>query len=80
LPSSITHLTFGKFFNQEVNKLPSSITHLTFGDEFSQKVEKLPKELKKIKCSKIYKYLKDFDSRSSDRNLASLENYEVETF
>jgi hypothetical protein len=46
--------------------LPSSITHLTLGYYFNQKVENFPKELKKIKCSKEYKYLKDF------------KNYEVE--
>jgi hypothetical protein len=48
--------------------------------KFSQKVNNFQKELKKIKCLKRYKYLKDFDSRSSDRNLALLENYEVETY
>ena len=68
LPSSITHLTFGFHFNQKVENLPSSITHLTFWYCFNQEVNNFPKELKKIKCSENYIYLKDF------------ENYEVETY
>jgi hypothetical protein len=42
LPSDVTHLTFGEFFDQPVDKLPDSITHLTFGEFFDQPVDKLP--------------------------------------
>ena len=31
IPQSITHLIFGKHYNQITNHLPQSITHLTFG-------------------------------------------------
>ncbi len=33
LPNSITHLTFGTYFDQSVYYLPNSITHLTFGHQ-----------------------------------------------
>ena len=42
LPSSLTHLTFGSYFNQKVNNLPSSLTHLTSGSHFNQIVDNLP--------------------------------------
>jgi hypothetical protein len=38
LPNSITHLTFGSDFDQQVDYLPNSITHLTFGENFNQPV------------------------------------------
>ena len=45
LPNSLTHLTFGWHFDQDVSKLPNSITHLTFGHHFDQDVSKLPNSL-----------------------------------
>ena len=42
LPNSITHLFFGYFFDQSVDKLPSSITHLTFGVGFNNPINLLP--------------------------------------
>ena len=45
MPSSLTHLTFGREFNSEVNNLPSSITHITFGDSFNKQVNNLPSSL-----------------------------------
>jgi hypothetical protein len=42
LPPNLTHLTFGYYFNQQVNNLPKSLIHLTFGYKFNQKVENLP--------------------------------------
>jgi hypothetical protein len=45
LPSTLTHLTFGKYFDQKVNNLPKTLTHLTFGEHFNQKVNNLPKTL-----------------------------------
>ncbi len=45
LPSTLTHLTFGYWFNQDVSKLPQSLTHLTFDHWFNQDVSKLPQSL-----------------------------------
>jgi len=42
LPLSITHLTFGYTFDEEVNGLPSGLTHLKFGIQFNQPVDHLP--------------------------------------
>jgi hypothetical protein len=38
LPASLTHLTFGHFFNQPLapGVFPASLTHLTFGCDFNQ--------------------------------------------
>jgi len=39
MPDSITHLTFGWFFNQPINScIPDSVTHLTFGYNFNQTI------------------------------------------
>jgi hypothetical protein len=40
LPSSLTHLTFGNFFNKPIESgiLPSLLTHLTFGYYFNQPI------------------------------------------
>jgi hypothetical protein len=45
LPLSLTHLTFGYWFNKPVDNLPLSLTHLTFGDRFNQPVDNLPNNL-----------------------------------
>ena len=40
-PNSITHLTFGRYFNQDITtngSLPNSITHLIFGRDFNQDI------------------------------------------
>ena len=44
-PEGITHLVFGRDFNQVVNDLPDTITHLTFGWDFNQSVDNLPKSI-----------------------------------
>jgi hypothetical protein len=48
LPSSLTHLTLGLYFNQMINNLPSSLTHLTLGGYFNHIIKKIPKNIKKI--------------------------------
>jgi surface protein len=49
LPDSVTHLTFGRQFNQPiaVDVLPLGLTHLTFGADFNQPIGEnvLPKTL-----------------------------------
>ena len=42
LPSTITHLIFGKFFNQPLLNLPINLTNLTFGKFFNQTLLNLP--------------------------------------
>ena len=47
IPNSVTHLTFGYYFNQELKEgyIPNSVTHLTFGRLFTQKLNILPQSL-----------------------------------
>jgi hypothetical protein len=45
LPNSITRLTFGSYFDQQVDYLPNSITHLIFGSKFNQSVNYLPNSI-----------------------------------
>lgn len=45
LPNSITHLKFGRYFNNPLNNLPNSITHLILGSDFDQQVNFLPESL-----------------------------------
>lgn len=48
LPSSITHLTFGYWFNRPIYELPISIKYLKFGSKFNQPIFQLPKSVKHI--------------------------------
>ena len=45
IPNSVTHLTFGRDFNQQIDILPNSITHLTFGNDFNQTINNLPNKM-----------------------------------
>lgn len=45
LPQSLTHLTFGRNFNQPINNLPKSLTNLIVGFNFNQAVNHLPKSI-----------------------------------
>lgn len=46
--SHLTNITFGDYFNQNVDNLPSSLVHLTFGAAFDRPVDRLPASLKHI--------------------------------
>src|SRR5437763_1352899 len=52
LPNSLTHLTFGYYFNQPLTKdvLPNNLTQLTFGHNFNQSLTKdvLPNNLTQL--------------------------------
>jgi len=40
IPSSVTHLTLGFYFNKSIkDKIPSSVTHLIFGDSFNKPIK-----------------------------------------
>jgi hypothetical protein len=40
IPNSVTHLTFGYYFNQNIKGcIPNSVTHLTFGWRFNQDIK-----------------------------------------
>src|ERR1700722_15408620 len=40
IPSSVTHLTFGEEFNQNIKEcIPSSVTYLKFGSNFNQDIK-----------------------------------------
>ena len=54
LPNSLTHLKFGKFFNQPVDKLPNSLINLEFGFEFNQSVDNLPNTLTYLKFGQYF--------------------------
>lgn len=45
LPDSLTHLTFGEYFNRAVDNLPPGLTHLTFVSAFNKAVDNLPQSL-----------------------------------
>lgn len=49
LPPTLTHLTFGSFFDLFVDHLPASLTHLTFGYRFNKPVDSLPPLLTHLK-------------------------------
>jgi hypothetical protein len=58
LPTSLTHLIFGNYFNQNITKnvLPNNLTHLTFGDNFNKVIKKdvLPTSLTHLVFSANY--------------------------
>jgi hypothetical protein len=56
LPKSLTHLTFGNDFNQEVSQLHKLLTHLTFGYDFNQDVSDLPKSLTHLTFDRYSKF------------------------
>ncbi|AEX61323.1 putative F-box and FNIP repeat-containing protein [Megavirus courdo7] len=40
IPNSVTHLTFGYNFNQDIRGcIPNSVTHLKFGQGFNQDIK-----------------------------------------
>jgi hypothetical protein len=56
-PSNLTHLTFGKKFNQSIDNLPNSLTHLIFNSidgDFNQSMDNLPESITHIILSKKY--------------------------
>lgn len=55
LNKNITHLTFGKLFNQPVeNFIPNSVTHLKFGDHFNKPLNFIPNSVTHLKLGKFY--------------------------
>jgi len=70
LPPSVTHLIFGKFFNQPIERkqiplssvdqqiesdIPASITHLTFGDSFDKPIKCcIPQSVTHLKFGKCF--------------------------
>ncbi len=40
IPASVTHLTFGRYFNQPINigTIPANVTHLSFCEKFNQPI------------------------------------------
>lgn len=61
IPNSVTHLTFGISYNQELKySLPDNLTHLEFGEMFNQDLKhKLPVSLIKLKLCSQYSYTLD---------------------
>ena len=49
MPNSITHLTFGHWFNQNVDILPNDLEELTLGIMCKQKVYNLPLNIKIVR-------------------------------
>lgn len=71
----LRYLTFGKYFNQNVDKLPNSLLELNFGFRFNRNIDLLPKNIAKIKFGgsfshKIDKLLNIIDMRfEHNRNI-----------
>jgi hypothetical protein len=53
-PTKLTHLVFGREFNQGVNYLPDTVTHLFFGEFFNKSVDNLPNSLVFVKFSNSF--------------------------
>ncbi len=76
LPSSIKIIKFYEditktyvySYNKELNNLPNSIELIQLPKKYPYQIKNIPKQLKKIICSKNYKFIKDF------------EKYELETY
>jgi hypothetical protein len=54
LPKNLTHLIFGRMFNQQINNLPKNLKHLTFGVSFNQQINNLPETLTHLKLPDRY--------------------------
>lgn len=58
LPNSLTHLTFGNEFNQNISyiQFPENLTHLTFGNEFNQRITnvRFPENLTHLTFGKYF--------------------------
>ena len=58
LPSSIKKLVIkNEDYNQELNCLPNNLEYLKLPSAYDKEIKNYPKQLKKIKCSKDYKYI-----------------------
>ena len=68
LPNSLTHLTLGTDFKQNINMfLPETLTHLTLSRSYISLIvlEALPKKLKRLTLSSVYKsQFEDIDIKS----------------
>ncbi len=54
--STLTHLAFGKYFNQPIESLPLSLTHLEFGSEFNKEIKDLPPHLTHLTLSEDFNF------------------------
>jgi hypothetical protein len=60
LPNSIKKLKISKY-DKDLNNLPNSIKRLELPSDYLLQIKKLPSNLKTIKCSKDYEFVKDFE-------------------
>lgn len=70
LPISVTHLSFGYYFNKPVDHLPQRLTHLSFRGAFSQNVDYLPQTLTHLKFGHLFN--RDIDHLPSNLKFLSL--------
>jgi hypothetical protein len=69
-PKKLTHLTFGRSFNQSVDNLPESLIYIKFGYCFEQSISKLPL---------CVKYLKLYYNETTINNIpAHIETLNIE--
>ena len=66
LSTTLTHLKFGREFNQKVDNLSNTLTHLTFGYCFKQNVDNLPTSLinVSVSCDEKRKLISQFIKRN----------------
>ncbi len=63
LPTSIKTITFNcDEYAHELNCLPISVEYLKLNESYDKKISNIPKGLKKIGCSKNYKFINDFSN------------------
>lgn len=72
VPKHVTHLYFGKRYNQPVNNLPDNIVKLMFGYDFNQSVDNLPPNLKSLYIHGYGNFNKSFDKLPASLKYLSL--------
>lgn len=69
--TSLTHLTFGLYFNQELNDLPQNLVHLEFRLYFNQELNDLPQSITHLAFG--YYFNQKVDKNNLPQNLIHLE-------
>ena len=64
LPNGCKKIIFynNSHFNKQLNCLPNSIEYIELNTYYKLKIDKFPLHLKKIKCSKQYKFINDLSN------------------
>ena len=79
LPTSIKKISFdiNSHYNKELNCLPNFVEIIKLPRNYNKKILKIPKKLKKIICSKDYKFIKDFDNLNIETYSQYIQKNEI---